>query len=311
MLAIIGAGFGLYGYLPALAGACQQSILLPKSYQPKLGKRAELAQFSGAIQWVEDVGTAVRYADGVVLALPPNYQLDYLRQCAMRPNIKHFLLEKPIAPDPVMAADAMDMLKNSGKIFRIGYIFRHTLWANWLAGVAASGDGEVNISWCFLAHHFRHELWNWKRSEKAGGGVIRFYGIQLIALLAELGYCDIDASESGGEARDTPDRWSARFVGPRLPACNVSIDSRAVTSKFRVEQTLPGSGSALANLGDPFGDGLPITIDNLDRRLIPLTAHCRSCLYESEPYYSWYDAVIKLWSRVEKCNVWRERLRTS
>jgi len=38
------------------------------------------------------------------------------------------------------------------------------------------------------ADHFKNNKDNWKRDHKQGGGPLRFYGIHLIAVLAELGY---------------------------------------------------------------------------------------------------------------------------
>lgn len=45
-IAILGSGFGLYGYLPALVAHCVQRVVLPERYRQRLEERSELAQYA-------------------------------------------------------------------------------------------------------------------------------------------------------------------------------------------------------------------------------------------------------------------------
>jgi hypothetical protein len=161
----------------------------------------------------------------------------------------------------------------------------------------------VSVNWGFLAHHFRHDLRNWKRFSETGGGAIRFYGIQIIALLAEAGYRDVSLSSAFGASPDEVEKWIAAFSGPGLPECNIVLDTRASANEFRVEQT-PGSNGGqkgiFADLGDPFdSDGGTRDSNENDRRVLLLGLMCRSLLEEGVDVPDWYDATIRLWRKTE------------
>lgn len=306
MLAILGSGFGLYGYLPALVDGCAQRIVLPERYRSRFGGRPELARFANNVRWERDDATALDSADGAVVALRPSDQSEWIPRCLSRPNIECLLLEKPLAHSPEVAGTLYDDLIRSGKVFRIGYTFRYTAWGSRvLRTLRTPGEsGRISIHWSFLAHHFRHALRTWKRSSATGGGVIRFYGIQVIALLAEIGYREVTFSRSFGASPDEVEKWTAVFSGPELPECDIVVDTRSTLSKFRVEQA-PGSSLGIsivfADLCDPFdseGDGFQLS--GLDRRVPILSRLCRSLWEEGANEQVWYDATIKLWRGVEK-----------
>ena len=54
MFAILGSGFGLYGYLPALVEGCEQPVVLPERYRARFDERSELARFAINVQWEDD-----------------------------------------------------------------------------------------------------------------------------------------------------------------------------------------------------------------------------------------------------------------
>jgi len=102
--AIIGSGFGLYGYLPALVDACAQRIVLPERYRLRLDERPELASFADDVQWQAMEDGALDHATGVVLASRPTDQVQWISQCLARSGIERLLLEKPLANSPARAA---------------------------------------------------------------------------------------------------------------------------------------------------------------------------------------------------------------
>ncbi len=127
MFAILGSGFGIYGYLPALVG-CAQRIVLPVRYRARFCDRPELVRFTPDVDWAENENTALSCADGVVLALRPINQSEWVPRCLAHSNINRLLLEKPLAHTPEVAAVLFDDLLRSKKTFRIGYTFRFTVW---------------------------------------------------------------------------------------------------------------------------------------------------------------------------------------
>jgi predicted dehydrogenase len=272
------------------------------------------------MQWERDEAIALECADGVVVALQPGQQSEWVARCLAHPNLERILVEKPLATSPDAARTLLDDLAQSGKgkVIRIGYTFRYTEWGRRLRGVLKqSGQGKrLLIEWRFLAHHFRHELSNWKRFTGSGGGAIRFYGIQLIALLAELGYRSVMRSESFGSSADVIEKWTASFSGPGLPECEVTVDTRSAVETFRAE-LLVGSATeravVFANLSDPFDSrGTAEPSEGLDRRVPALTALCRSLWEPSLNEELWYKATIELWRSIEEATSFeisgRERL---
>jgi predicted dehydrogenase len=303
MFAILGSGFGLYGYLPALASS-GEGIVLPERYRSRFQLRRELAQFASAVQWAKDEMEALDCADGAVLALRPEDQVECIQHCLARGHLTRLLLEKPLAPAPDAAARTLEDLKRVCKTFRIGYTFPYTSWGGQLRRILSQSKGDcLSSQWTFLAYHFRHRLRSWKQYRSQGGGVIRFYGIQLIAMLVEWNYQNVTFSQTAGMSSDEDERWSATFTGPDVPPCNVSIDARFPTDQFRLVIERTGKfDQVLADGADPFGEAAGEAIDGLDRR-VPILAQIYRSL--SDDHFDWYEhyaRVNELWQKVETKN---------
>lgn len=286
MFAIRGSGFGLYGYLPALVG-CGQRVVLPERYRARFAERPELAPFANEVVWAKDEASALELADGAALALRPADQAELLARILAQPRLERLILEKPLAPSPDESSKLFEGLLRSKKNFRVGYAFRETSWGRkFLKG------GAPSVTWTFTAHHFRADLRNWKRSHAAGGGPIRFFGIQLVALLAEAGYREVLSSSGTGGGLEELETWEARFAGPGLPECRIKVQTRSPIEALRVE--------GLADLREPFetetaaaGPGA------LDRRVPILGAVCRSLWEPGDAPYGWYGTTLDLWRAVE------------
>ena len=305
---IFGSGFGLYGYLPALIDGCGHQVVLPERYRDRFTERSELARFAGAVDWRTNEEIVLDYVDGVVLALPPIVQKDLLPQCLARPAIKSLFLEKPLAHTPEVAITIFDKLMRSGRVFRLGYTFRYTTWGqNILKNVRPikQGMGSLSIRWDFFAHHYQHDLHNWKRSNTLGGGAIRFYGIQIIALLAEIGYQDVIFSNSYSTYPEEIESWCAVFAGASLPDCEVAINTKSKSSLFQVEYTSGADNELLvsssANLTDPFDtENAAYQQHRLDRRVPILSQVCNSLDDDSAKFYENYHASLHLWQIIER-----------
>lgn len=311
MFSIIGSGFGLYGYLPALVGWCSQRVILPERYRLRFGNRPELARFAGDIEWEPDEAAAFDRADGVAIAQRPLDQDSWIEQSLARPHIRRLLVEKPLAASPEAAGELFERLVRSGRTFRVGYIFRHTEWGRrFLDSVLSMGPSDrISIRWDFLAHHFQLDLNTWKRVSAAGGGALRFYGIQVIALLAESGYRDVVTSEAFGASPEEPDAWTAVFDGPDRPVCRVRVDTKSAIPAFEIRSVSMSAVSAAAGvtLVDPFDlESVADRPDDLDRRVRLLGPMCRSLWERDGEIYEWYDATIALWRRTEEKTEWRK-----
>ncbi len=295
MFAIFGSGFGLYGYLPALAGFCSQRIVMPYRYHDKFVLRSELANFKSEIVWAENDNEALNMAHGAVLAIRPIDQPSWIQRCLDRPGITHLILEKPLAISPALAAAALEELVQSGKGFRIAYTFRYTTWGKKLRRTLTKGGPQTPlvIHWHFLAHHYRHNLSNWKRQVSTGGGVIRFFGIHIIALLAELGYDRVADSQASSHVPDEAVAWQATFSANGLPDCHIDINSWANTPLFCITQ----GGVTYADMSEPFA--VEMTKADHDPRVGLLEQLCSSLWQDNDAYYQWYKSGIQLWAHIE------------
>jgi predicted dehydrogenase len=297
-VAIFGSGFGLYGYLPALTEASEGNVILPGRYRAGFESRSELRHLFNRIEWVEDENVALDRADAVILSQRPADQVSWLAKILPRSGPGRILLEKPLAPDPVQAQLWLGRARASGKRIRIGYIFRYAPWATRFAESLkpSQANGEIAISWRFRAHHYATETMNWKRFVASGGGALRFYGIHLIALLAEHGYDDVLRSSITTTKSDEAEAWEAAFTGPELPICKVTVDSAAVDACFSIAADT--SANPFVALGGPFDEVERLA--RFDSRVGILVRLCTDLLTSDITLPAWYEDSMILWSKVEQ-----------
>jgi hypothetical protein len=274
--------------------------VLPRQYRDKMLGRADVSPMDDLIEWAGDEDALLDSCDALVLARRPVDQVAAIGKGLRRPEIGRYHLEKPIAPTPDLANATLKSLEAAGKGVGVGFIFRHTEWGcrcrAWIK--AAPAGSRLQIDWRFAAHHFQTGIETWKRRPSQGGGAIRFYGIHLIALLAELGYRQVTWSRAVASDPDDLRAWRAEFLGPSLPDCEVMVDSDASDRAFKVRgSSAPDGGGLALNLGDPFEEAP--ALGGLDRRVAILTQECRDFLGGDCVVPSWYFASIDLWAAVE------------
>ena len=147
-----------------------------------------------------------------------------------------------------------------------------------------------------MADHFSNNCDTWKRVHSRGGGVLRFYGIHLIAFLAKQGYETVQTVLLSGDKPDEPDRWEATFLNGDRCSCVVTINSRSNSSIFRIDSD---NGETLLSLEDPFDLERPLK--NLDRR-VPVLTRMLADFDSDEEIVSrndLYERIIELWRLAE------------
>jgi predicted dehydrogenase len=298
--AILGSGFGLYGYLPALIEAGVEKILLPYRYKDRFYNRSDVAHLISKVQWVPHETRALESADTVVLALRPDLQEMWVTRSLNMPNIKRLILEKPLASSPAAALDLNNALRNSGKNFRIGYVFRYTKWGKTLKTMLTNDSldctNELKINWSFLAYHYKNNITSWKQNSEFGGGIIRFYGIQLIALIAEIGYTNIKSSNVFGSNAQELVKWKAVFSGKNLPDCIIEVDSCANLNQFSVSLKQGALSYVSKNL-NPFDVDNEGLINDLRIPLLQELVNSFKNDYSNE--YEWYYSALLIWQEIE------------
>ncbi|OJW47805.1 MAG: hypothetical protein BGO67_09160 [Alphaproteobacteria bacterium 41-28] len=292
-IAIVGGGFGLYGYLPALLQIPNATPILQTRYQERLKARTDISQFYNDIEWVSDDDALLETSEGIIIALPPMEQYMWAKKCLGFKNISLMLLEKPLAPNPILANELLNDLESSGKKFRLGYNFRYTLWGQ---DILKNAKSIESIVWNFRAHHYTQNVQTWKRQHDDGGGAIRFYGIHLIALLAELGYNDASYSEVNEKQENEIESWDTELVGSGLPPCRISVASNSDNTKFIVRD---GNGHVYSLL-QPFQTLLTRKDALMDQRIPFLTQGLQDMLSKDQFFYDWYHKTNLLWSNIEK-----------
>jgi hypothetical protein len=297
--AVLGSGFGLYGYVPALISGCDQQVCLPERYRIGLRQRTDVRHFEDMIEWRSDEAAILREVDAVVISRRPRDQERLIRHCVEVPNIRALVLEKPLGMTPKSALAALDTLEACGKSYRIAYVFRYLPWAAQLKQALDRHEiyGPVKIVWRFRAHHYAHALENWKRTVSEGGGALRFFGIQLIGLLAEIGYRDVANAQVVSCGRDECEAWSAEFTGEGLPRCRVDVETNSAERQFSIQADQSETGSAIA-LEEPFQQCAPI--GSFDRRVAVLAELCRELIDGRDTSYGWYRESVALWDRCER-----------
>jgi hypothetical protein len=302
MFTIIGSGFGIYGYLPAIITENREKVILPASYLEKIIGRKELLSFLPLIQWVENQDEALSKVDGVVVAVPPICQWEIVQHILKFQNIKRVILEKPLATDPVLAENLVSSVLQANKQFRVGYTFLFTHWHhefNWPKVI--DGYTGIEIRWNFLAHHFAKNLVNWKRKHSKGGGVLRFFGIHIIALLSEAGYTGVVKSILQGQL-DEPEYWEAILTGVGLPDCSIKVNSRCEVQMFEIVSWRNLQKSLVVRETDPFvsefGDVNQDKRVSVLKRLIA-TFNSQDSLHESVVF-----ATNTLWTEIEEKTIW-------
>jgi hypothetical protein len=154
-----------------------------------------------------------------------------------------------------------------------------------------------------MAHHFANGLDNWKARHAEGGGVLRFFGVHVVALLAQRGYTRAKRSVLRGADEARPEAWEAEFSGPARPACVVRVDSRAQAPIFRIAS----AGRALVDLRDPFEAEPLVGPPGADRRIGILMRLLATLSAPDAPFVALHQAANALWESAESATRFEAR----
>jgi Oxidoreductase family, NAD-binding Rossmann fold len=179
---ILGSGFGLYGYMPALVNLGLE-VSVPMRYAEKIAKREELRKnltdvfFKSEDQILSD-------CEILVIAKRPEDQFDLLNKLS---NSKHkFLLEKPLAKNSADQRQLINLLRDTSRKFSIAYLFEFIVWYQTIESKSESGEKlEIEISW-----NVGPSKDNWKNIDKKGGGLLKYYGCHILYVFYKLNILD-------------------------------------------------------------------------------------------------------------------------
>lgn len=177
MIGIIGGGFGLYGYLPAV---CQyytnELVLIEKRHKCKFLKRSELSQYENRIIWKDSPDDVIDNVKILILSIPPIHVKNYLNSIINSPTIKKLIVDKPICENPYITKDFIEKIELAGIQVVSSYLFIYTKWVSNL-----NKNKKYIIEWNIKNNNSQN---SWKRNNTLGGGEINFYGIHLLSVIA-------------------------------------------------------------------------------------------------------------------------------
>jgi predicted dehydrogenase len=304
VLGIIGSGFGLYGYLPAVVKNSDEKVALLSKAKLIFKNRPELQFCEPNIIWFDYEEYFFHSIETVIFSVPPKIQMEYIRNLVSFENIKTVILEKPIGITPMDSDDVLNLLVGYKKRVRVGYIFQYTQWAEQLKQKIDSGrmiGRKIKIDWYFKAHHYKNNLCNWKRYESSGGSVLRFYGIQLLALISQLGYEEPVSSQTTMHSSDDYYRWEAVFMQNQLPTLEITINSDSEETFFNID-FISDKESGKISLIDPFSRNNNNEVDKRSDILVRLLKDLGNDTQDIVSYNN-YFRVNSLWKDVENINL--------
>lgn len=180
-IGVLGGGFGLYGYLPAVLGSGQKAITLER-YRSKLMSRPNLRVLIPNVTLVSSESEVLASCEALVYCRDPGSQESFvLENIDILSGMSHVFLEKPLASGVDEHELVLRQLVDKKVSFSVAYIFSHTNWFKEIKTEVISGR-SVYIEWDFV---FSDSAW--KQETSMGGGVPSLLAIHFVQLLVELG----------------------------------------------------------------------------------------------------------------------------
>ncbi len=298
MYTIIGKGFGLYGYLPAII-MNDSNLILSDEYKSYVQKRGDIKKYINFIQWTKSIKEAIYLSKYIILAIPPKEQFKFLLENEKLISNKTMFLEKPIASSPEESSILLKFLEEKKIKFYVNYSFIYLDWFKTLYNKINSLNSNfyVKINWEFKAHFIKTNVVNWKSNFQLGGGIIRFYGIHLIAVLSALNYENYKVVN----IQNNTQTIIFKIINPNKPEIEILINIDSNIEKFTInmfEKNLKNK-STLVDINDPFEKQNNEKLPQFDRRV----QNIRDYLMEknnSIQNLTFNKKVVKLWDEIEK-----------
>ncbi|MFL2830109.1 MAG: hypothetical protein ACJZ80_02035 [Candidatus Puniceispirillales bacterium] len=298
MYTIIGKRFGLYGYLPAII-MNGSNLILSDEYKSNIQKRGDIKKFINCIQWAKSVKEAIYLSKKIILAIPPKEQFKFLLENEKLISNKTIFLEKPIACSPEQSLILLNFLEEKKIKFYVNYSFIYLDWFKKLHNKINSlnSNFKVKINWEFKAHFLKKNVINWKSVFQSGGGIIRFYGIHLIAVLSALDYENYKLVK----LQNNTQTIIFNIKNPNKPEIEILINIDSYIEKFTInihEENIKNK-LTLVDIKDPFEKQNNKKLMQLDRRV----QNIRDYLIEKNNFIQnliFNKKVVKLWSDIEK-----------
>ena len=291
---IVGGGFGLYGYMPAIASFKNTKILILEKNISFIKSRLELKKYLPLIETVATLDEILIKSDSLILAVPPLAQEEIFLKVGASLHYKYLILEKPLSVTPAASQKLLLKAIKLASSVRIGYAFLETNWGEYLMQSKSFLKKDCyKISWEFLAYHFKNKTSSWKADHNLGGGALRFYGIHLIAYIASINEAAVHFSKLFSDSSGFQYRWQAQFEFKGGGKVEVDLNCKSDQHLFSIKNL---SGEVNLIESSPFSAGYE---DLEDSRIPILKKIINSLELNNEKFYDFYFRVNRLWLEVE------------
>lgn len=187
-IAILGRGFGLYGYAVA-AHELEMKVVTLRRYKSEFLGRSDLAPLLNEVDFVNSDGELIdRSPEAIVYARRPQSQVDFIRDNWGKSRV-HWFLEKPLTPLYSQRRGVRQMLAERNGTYSVSYLFAHTPWFRMLKTIweRSQPGWLLDFTWHLPQIAQNEALDSWKMSPVQGGGLIQYYAVHFSPVINELG----------------------------------------------------------------------------------------------------------------------------
>ena len=259
---LLGKGYALNVYLPALAAINYKKIVLVESAKNQIND----FYINKEINWINENDINNYKFSKIIIAEPPNKQYHLICKLDLWKNSYNFILEKPASENPEKAKFLFNILNKNNIKYSINYSFRYTRWFSDIYSYCSNNKlkDAINVNWNFNGRYWERPKPTWKTNSLLGGGVIKYYGIHLIAVFSDIGYTSSKVKNIFYHAKECPSLLSCDLFSKKgLPKVNLKINSNSNKNQFYLNQ----NSKKILEINSPFS--LENSKKYEDNRIIP------------------------------------------
>ena len=277
---IIGSGFGIYGYLPAIYKNSKK-IFLNIKYKKKIEKRIELIRYLKRVNWYFDIKDISDKIDYVVIAQNPKKQFLITKKILRFFKPKHLFLEKPISHTPNKSLNFVEFLEKNKIKFSVGYLFTYLSWFKYIKK-NLSHNQKFEINWR-IKFNKKNNLW--KSNHKEGGGLVRFYSIHFFKICHDLNLTKIH--------KISVNKKHCEFILKDQKENTILLNVRhALINRFFIRH----NKNYFLKSSNPFMKSIKI---NNDPRVSIIQKYVKDIFENFKINYGYEKKFIKFWKKIE------------
>lgn len=281
MIGILGSGYGLYGYLPALCQSTSEKICISHTSKEKIYRRPELVKYIARIYFAESIEEIIFNCTTLVIAYPPKAVYPLIEIIELSSTINKIIVEKPLCTNPDLSLEFINRLRNKNIKIISGFIFFYT---DWYSKLSEHQLGDLKIIWKFKRSENLDIAQSWKYKKSCGGGALNMYGIHLLSILTKFNISTIKIVTNNDEHFNAFFNINFKF--------NIEIDIELTKSISLFEI------STIISQETPFGEQTEEFHEDFRVKYIT------QLLYDFEYEYEKLNLILyntmNLWSSIEK-----------